>query len=99
MAKLSRKSKNAGEINSLAGRLIEAVALLRNKEEISSFFNDLLTSSEKGMLGKRILIAMFLENGYSYGEIERVLKVSQATIGTVSNILQQSGNGLRLILK
>lgn len=87
------------DVNRLSGKIVEAALLIRNKKELTAFFDDLLTSTEKVMLGKRLLIAMFLEHDYTYQEIRRVLKVGETTIAAISEKLQQKGDGFHIAVK
>jgi len=87
--------KNAEE---LSERIVDAALLLRGKSELSSFFNDLLTRTEKAMLGKRLLIAIFLKQGCSYDQISRILCVGPNTISLVNDRFQ-SGEGFALVVK
>lgn len=99
MPHLSRYKLSSEQINHLAERIVSAALYIRDRKGLMLFFDDLLTTTEKAMLGKRMLIVMFLERGYSYAEISNTLKVSEATIGTMSERLQKGGEGFRLVLK
>src|SRR3989344_3235856 len=96
MPKVSKHTLSPEKIKTLAERLAKTVLLLRDEKSLQSFFNDLLTPSGKIMLGKRLLIALFLERGHSYLDISRMLKVSEATIGGVNERLQNGGDGFSL---
>lgn len=98
MTRVSRFKLSSEQINQLSHKLISAIYSLQNKEAIFLFFDDLFTRTEKIMFGKRLLIAILLEKGYSYENICSVVKVSQATIHSVSNRLQGSGKGFRLAI-
>lgn len=98
MPKLSKFRLSSKDVEHLSEQIVECALQVRSKEELTLFFNDLLTRTEKAMFGKRILIAVFLENGYSYMEISRWLKVSQATVSSVRSRLDQDGRGLRLVI-
>ncbi|MBI3627915.1 MAG: hypothetical protein HY220_04220 [Candidatus Sungbacteria bacterium] len=99
MPHLSRYKLTPGHIDDLSSRIVEATLILRDRGSLKLFFDDLLTTTEKAMLGKRILIALLLEEDYSYQQIERILKVSQTTIGTISEKLQRDGRGFRMFIK
>lgn len=98
MPKLSKFQLSSKDIERLAEQVVEGALQARSKEELTLFFNDLFTRTEKAMLGKRVLIAIFLENGYSYIEISRWLKVSQTTVNSVRARLDNDGRGLRLVI-
>lgn len=57
------------------------------------FVEDLLSPSEKIMLIKRLAIAILLNKGYTYNQIDQTLKVSRPTIMTVSYFLKHGQNG------
>jgi len=95
----SRYRLTADQIDQLSQRLVAAVSLIRERNHLAQFFNDLLTATEQVMLGKRLLIALFLEKGRSYAEISRVLSVGEQTIAAVSERLERDGRGFRLVLQ
>ncbi|MBI2054491.1 MAG: helix-turn-helix domain-containing protein [Candidatus Sungbacteria bacterium] len=99
MTRISRYPLTSRQIEELSQRIIDTVTLMRSKEELALFFNDLLTRTEKIMLGKRLLIAFFLQRGYSYAEISRWLKVSQTTISSIKENLERDGRGFRVAMK
>ena len=99
MPRLSRYKLSSQHIDELGGRIVDAALLVRDREGLTLFFNDLLTFTEKAMLGKRMLIALFLESGYSYAEISRWLKVGYTTINSISDRLHSDGRGFRLVIK
>lgn len=71
-----RKNLNQ-ELNNYFASLISS---LNKEEEIEQFFNDFLTSEEKTMLTKRLMLHLMLENGYKASQIESVLGMSRETI-------------------
>lgn len=79
--------------------LYTAVAGLSSREEIKSFLRDLLTESERIMLGRRILIAQMLLQDKSYDEIIRVLRVGIDTISRVHRWLHDESNGYKKAVK
>lgn len=99
MPRLSRYKLSVEQIQALAERIVSASFLIQNRDGMQLFFNDLLTYTEKAMLGKRIIIAMMLEKNYQYMDIKRILKVSNTTIAAVHERLQKDGKGLRLGLR
>ena len=63
--------------------LYTAASTLRGREAVKLFLRDLLTPSERLMLGRRIIIARLLLAGNTYEDIQRRLQVGRATIGRV----------------
>lgn len=75
---------------------INSIKSTRSNDEVIDFLNDLLSSSERAMLAKRVSIAfMLMENKYSYEDIIRTLKVSDGTIAKVHSVLALQGKGYR----
>lgn len=59
------------------------LATLRKSEDIQEFLVSLLSFTEQVMIAKRLAIAVLLNRGYNYEEIDETLKVSPSTVGTV----------------
>ena len=64
---------------------VKTLANLKTERQVSLFVEDLLTSTEKVMLAKRVAIAFLLSKEYSYRQISLMLNVSMSTIGWVSD--------------
>lgn len=99
MPHISRYKLTENQIEDLSRRMVHAASLAKNHTDLNLFFDDLLTRTEKVMLGKRFLIAFMLERDYSYFDIRRFLKVSDPTIATMSERLKRRGHGFRVVLK
>ncbi len=69
------------------------VALLENRDEVKSFFKDLLSASESIMLARRIQIAKLLLSGWGYDRIEQKLGTGPTTIASVHRWLQGGFGG------
>ncbi|MCA9383034.1 DNA-binding transcriptional regulator [Candidatus Dojkabacteria bacterium] len=78
--------------------IAKALLNLRNKEEISSFLQDILTSSEQETVALRWEVAKMLDQGIPYTQIERETGASSATIAKVSEYLKYGYNGYRMAL-
>ncbi|MEK7076053.1 MAG: YerC/YecD family TrpR-related protein [Patescibacteria group bacterium] len=83
----SRKLDNKDRMIYLEA-LYTAISTLKSREEIKGFLRDLLTSSERIMLGRRILIAKKLLEGKLYSEIVEEMKVGMDTIMRVHRWLE-----------
>ena len=68
--------------------LYTAAAAIRGRPAMKSFLRDLLTESERIMLGRRILIARLLLSGETYDGIYTRLGASPGTIRNVDRWLQ-----------
>src|SRR3989338_3066384 len=67
--------------------LYTAAGALRGRQAMKLFLRDLLTESERIMLGRRIVIARRLIAGESYDKIEADLRVGRDTIWRVQRWL------------
>lgn len=94
LEKLSRQ-----EQEDLVFDLINAFALAKNPLDSALLIQDLLTASEIKNLSKRLRIAKLLLKDYTHKEIVDELHCSYGTITKVNLWLQESGEGLRKIIK
>lgn len=99
MSHVSKYRISNDQVDQLSQRLARAIFLLKNQRDLQSFFNDLLSTTEKIMLGKRLLIATMIEQDFSYSDIRRRLKVTDSTIAAISERLKTGGGGLRAAVK
>ena len=98
MAKFRRISKlTKSEQEDLFVSFCQAVASLKNEHEVAVFLKDLLGINELEMLAKRLEIAKFLLDGWTYDEIAKLVKVSHSTVARVSFWMQQSGTGFKMV--
>jgi len=77
----------------------ETIADLKNSDEIEDFLEDFLSPVEKIMLAKRLSIAVLLAKGYTYPSIKSMLRVTPATIASVSVNLKYSGKGYKHVVE
>ncbi len=73
--------------------LYTAAGSIQGRAAMKLFLRDLLTESERVMLGRRIIIARKLLEGYSYREIEAEMKVGKDTIWRVQRWLDDQFPG------
>ncbi len=90
----NKLSKRAEE--EILQTLFMSLAKARDEQSIAVVLKDLLTPSEHIMIAKRLMIALFFQRGYRYGEICRLLKVSHATVNLVARELAKGGHGYKL---
>lgn len=95
MTRISRIKTETKQLNQFVNNFINVITLLENKNQVSLFFNDLLTHTELKMLTKRIQIAKMLLEGYDYKAIKGYVKVTDSTISTISNKLENGAKGLK----
>ncbi len=79
--------------------LYTSVSLIKGREEVKNFLRDLLTESERIMLGRRIIIAQKLLKEESYEQIARDLHVGTDTINRVHRWLADEVNGYEQVVK
>ncbi len=71
------------------------LADFHSESHIEELLDDLLTPTEKIMLGKRLAIAFLLEKGYDQRTIHSIMNVSVSTVNGVNYWLKNKGNGYR----
>lgn len=77
---------------------LKTLVEIQNKEEADQFMSDFLTPTEKIMLAKRLAIAFLLEKGYDYRTIQRMIRVSAATITSVNIVRKYGSNGYKNLI-
>ncbi len=78
--------------------LLDAVLMLKNRQEAKRFFRDLLTEDEILEFGRRWNAARMLDRRVSYAAIERMTGLSSKTIARISRWLTRGMGGYRLVL-
>jgi uncharacterized protein YerC len=73
--------------------LYTAAGSLKGRDAVKSFLRDLLTPSERVMLGRRIIIARMIIAGQSYDAIGEKLHVGRNTISKVYKWLETMSKG------
>lgn len=82
-----------------AKELFEAILKLKNLDEATKFFRDLLTIGEVKEFANRWQAARLLSQGLSYAEVAKKLEMSTTTVARVAHWLNHGLGGYRLILK
>jgi uncharacterized protein YerC len=75
------------------------LADLHTDDEIDDFLQDLLTPTEKIMLGKRLAIAFLLDRGYDQRSVHTIMKVSVTTVSSVNRWFLHSGKGYKHVIE
>ncbi len=88
-----------GEIIKTLDTLYTAVGSIRGRDAAKLFLRDLLTHSERIMLGRRIIIARLLVSGETYDSVRARLGVGYATISRVERWLQDQFPGYEQALQ
>ena len=92
--KLSKQQQNELFIN-----FAKALATLKSSVEAANFIRDLFSKQESLMLARRLQIAELLNQGLTYAQIRKVMKVSENTIANVRVWLELYGDGYRTVLE
>jgi len=100
MAKFNHYSIPQKEKEKILNEFYFLVGSLKNREQVTNFFKDILTPSEIIMLARRIQIARLLLEGNNYMQISRKLKSGVDTITKVQKWLKEGfGNYVKSLEK
>lgn len=99
MSKVSPRKLSSDQKMKSLDILWTSIASLRAREEVKSFFKDLLTPTESIMLGRRLQIAQMLLEGKGYNFICEEIGTSKATIASVHQWLSSGFGGYEKALK
>lgn len=94
---VSSKSLSSDQAQSIHAQLNALLASLTKSDDVKLLLRDLLSDTERTVIAKRLAIAAMLHQEKSYKEIRQTLKVSSATISSVSEICQT--DGIKLAVK
>lgn len=78
--------------------LLKSLVKIHNQQEADQFISDLLTPTEKIMLAKRLAIALLLQKDYDYRTIQKIIRVSTATIASVNMVIRYGSKGYKNLL-
>ena len=70
--------------------LFAFVKEISESDDSEILLHGFFTPTELTVFSKRLAIAVYLVNGHSYNEIKEELKVSSATVASVSSMLENS---------
>ena len=99
MAKFGKRTLPKAEVEKIFFKLCESIASMKNADEASQFLRDILSYPEAEMIAMRLRVAERIEEGKTYDEIRREVKVSPNTIAKIQEWLKVSGEGFRLALE
>ena len=98
MAQVSRRPLSKQIELQMHSALRRALAGIKTEEGIGYFLDDLLTPTEKMMLGKRLAIAILLDKGYDQRTIHSIMSVSVTTVNSVNYWYKHQGRGYRAVI-
>jgi len=90
MARFDYRTLPSVERKALIGELLEVIEVVKEKEDLQTFFLQLVTPSEAIMLARRWQIAKQLAAGQSYYRIAADLKVGMSTVASVDRWLSEA---------
>lgn len=96
---ISRRILNQELEKHILSLFAKTLSDIRELKEIEIFIDDLLSPTEKIMLSKRLAVAILLQKGYTYAEIDQTLKVSSPTINKVAFWLKNGKSGYKNVVK
>lgn len=98
---MKRRAKELSKTERIAtlDALYTAAGTVQGRSAMKLFLRDLLTESERIMLGRRILIARHLLAQKTYTDIAETLHVGMDTIGRVEKWLEDSFPGYEHAIK
>lgn len=99
MAQISKRVLQKNVEERILDLFWTSLSMLSTKEKVALFLDDLLSPTEKLMLGKRLAIAFMLMKGYDYPSINNRLKVSDSTIWNVKMNLTYKGKGYNMAIE
>ena len=97
MPKVSQNPLSSEMRQEITSAFIRTLTKIDDDHLLKRFLDDLLTPTEKLMLAKRLMVAVLLQRGYSYGAVCRVLKMSKTTVHLIQRDLVKSGDGYRKV--
>ena len=80
MPRASKVSVDKAVYKDLFDSFTNLLSDLNDNNQMTKFLNDFLTSEEKLMLSKRLMLALMIHEGYRISEIKEILKVSPTTV-------------------
>lgn len=76
-------------------QLFKAIITLKTEEECQRFFDDICTIQELEAIAQRLAVAVLLDEGKSYVDVNRLTGASTATICRVSKCLNYGDGGYK----
>jgi len=83
----------------MIGEFYDIIDSLKSRREVRLFFKSLLTPDEIATLMRRVEIAVLLSAGFTYEEIENILRAGREKISRVHKCLLQDDSGYKIIVK
>lgn len=98
MTQVSRRPMHKDVYYEIRDDFLWVLSALHFAGETKAFFYDFFTKTERIMLSKRLAVALMIQKGYHYDQIQAILHVSSATVSRVGNWLDRGGEGVKEVL-
>jgi len=99
MPQVSRYPLKPETWNKIFNLFLHTFASINKKSDLSRVFYDLLSSTERIMLAKRLAIALLLVKKHNYNSIKHILHVTTGTIAKIQKQLLEGQGGLQIALE
>jgi len=99
MPKVSKNPLSREIREEMVNAFIRTLTKINDDALLRRFLDDLLSPTEKMMLSKRLMAAVLLQRGYSYGAVCSALKMSKTTVFLIQRDLVKSGAGYRRVFE
>lgn len=80
VTRISKKKLADETLRAMSDQFLMSIVHVRTKRDALALINELLSKTERIMLAKRFAIIAMLARGYSFSQIEDLLKVSPDTV-------------------
>jgi len=99
MAQISKRALERNIEESISDLFLRGIVELTDMTEAAFLFQDILTSTEKSIISKRLTVSFMLLRGYDHRTIANVLKVSTPTVWRMNEKLKQRGSGVKILFQ
>lgn len=97
MAQTSKRSLERSIEEGVSDLFLRGISEIQSQTEAAFLIQDLLTSTEKNIVTKRLAVAFMLLRGYDQRTIAEILKVSTPTVWRMNEKLKQRGSGVKML--
>ncbi len=96
MAQTSKRKLEKSIEEGVSDLFLKGVSELSGQTESAFFFQDILSSTERTIISKRLTVAFMLLKGYDQRTIAKVLNVSTPTVWRMNEKLKAKGSGVKM---
>lgn len=96
MAQISKRQLDRSIEEAVSDLFLKGISDLESQTESAFFLQDILSSTEKSIISKRLSVAFMLLRGYDQRTIARILNVSTPTVWRMNEKLKHKGSGVKM---